>query len=58
MSSGSPRTVTVFWREVWPEVTSALHPVSSEKSSATSRLARPSRGGALTLTTILRLHSS
>lgn len=41
-----------------PEVTSALHPVMSLKSSATSLLARPSRGGALTLTFILRLHSS
>ena len=58
MAPGSPWTVTVFCLDVWPEVTSDLHPVISRNSSATSLLARPSRGGALTLTFILRLHSS
>ena len=58
MADGSPWTVTVFCLDVRPDVTSALHPVMSLNSSATSLLARPSRGGALTLTFILRLHSS
>lgn len=55
---GSPYTVTVFCLDVWPEVTSERHPVMVLKSSDTSLFARPSNGGALTLTFILRLHSS
>lgn len=58
ISAGSPQTVTVFCLDVCPDVTSDLHPVMSENRSATSLLARPSSGGALTLTTSLRLHSS
>ena len=58
MESGSPVMVTVFWREVWPAVTSDLQPVMSWKSSATSRFALPSSGGAFTRTIILRRHSS
>lgn len=58
ISASSPRTVTVFCLDVWPDVTSALDPVSSANSAATSLLARPSSGGAFTRTTILRLHSS
>ena len=57
-SSGSPVTVTVFWREVCPDVTSERNPVMSRNISASSLLARPSSGGALTRTTALRLHSS
>lgn len=58
IADGSPYTVTVFCLDVWPEVTSDLHPVISLNISATSLFARPSSGGALTLTFILRLHSS
>lgn len=56
--SGSPYTVTVFCRDVCPDVTSARIPVISENRSATSLFARPSRGGALTRTTMRRRHSS
>lgn len=58
IAPGSPYTVTVFCLDVWPEVTSERHPVMVLKSSDTSLFARPSNGGALTLTFILRLHSS
>ena len=57
IAPGSPYTVTVFCLDVWPEVTSERHPVMVLKSSDTSLFARPSNGGALTLTFILRLHS-
>ena len=58
IAPGSPYTVTVFCLDVWPEVTSERHPVMVLKISDTSLFARPSNGGALTLTFILRLHSS
>ena len=53
IAPGSPYTVTVFCLDVWPEVTSERHPVMVLKSSDTSLFARPSNGGALTLTFIL-----
>ncbi len=58
MESGSPVTVTVFCLDVCPEVTSAPHPVTSRNSLTISRLALPSSGGVLTLTTMRPLHSS
>lgn len=41
-----------------PAETSHLHPVSSEKNLHTSAFARPSSGGAETLSTSRLLHSS
>lgn len=57
-SSGSPWTRTVFCLEVPPRDISHRDPVRSEMSSQTSAFALPSRGGADTRTTSLRLHSS
>lgn len=57
-ATGSPLTLTVFCLDVMPADTSHLHPVSSWKYLHTSALARPSSGGAETLSTSLLLHSS
>lgn len=58
IASESPIMVTVFCRDVCPEVTSERKPAMSWNVSASSLLASPSSGGALTLTISLRLHSS
>lgn len=56
--AGSPRILTVFCLDVWPDATSQGQPVSPEKYWHTSLLARPSSGGAETRRFRRLLHSS
>ena len=48
----------VLWRSVWPRTISTLVPNSSESSSTTASLARPSVGSAVTFTTRRFLQAS